>query len=204
MPNKRKCRHKPCGKRDYEDTMLTVPLGAFCNFDCANAYTNDKQVKQRSDAKLAKHKRAELMEKKTAIKRSNPSQLTQSDFSKVQLSYVNPKIRERDKGLPCISCGAPWSDSFQAGHYIAIGSQWRRSWLRYHPYVIAGQCQNCNLRKSGNGEGYALGIIKRHGTERLELIAELKALAHKSPPLTYDDLQAIKKGDYKFPFVENK
>ena len=204
MPNKRKCRHKPCGKYGNPDGMLIVPLGAFCDDKCMLTYTNDKQVKQRSDAKLAKHRRAEERERKIQQKRLYSQKLTDGDFSKVQLTYVNPRIRERDKGLPCISCGAPWDSSHECGHYRAVGSVWRRSWLRYHPFNLNSQCKGCNRQKSGNEAEYALGIIERFGSERLEQIGELKRLAQKSPPLTYDDLQAIKKGDYKFPLVENK
>lgn len=193
---KRRCANKDCGKYRDESERIILQGICYCDVNCAYAVANANIATGR--AKLFKGE-PKPRTKKTKL---YAEKLTDADFSKVQLSYVNPKIRERDKGLPCISCGTSWKDGHEAGHYYAIGSQWRRSWLRYHPYNINGQCRGCNGPKSGNQAEYADGIIDRFGVNRLNELKALKELAHKSPPLSYDDLQLIQKGEYKFPVVE--
>ena len=86
------------------------------------------------------------------------------DRIKLQTLIVNVRnvcheyIRERDKGLPCISCGTPYNTNFQAGHFYKAELF---SNLRLDEFNIGGQCRICNLRDEGNESGYRTGIIQR-------------------------------------------
>lgn len=51
----------------------------------------------------------------------------------------NKYIRDRDAGLPCISCGE--HRTLQAGHYVP---QKNSSFLRYHEWNVNGECAGCN------------------------------------------------------------
>jgi len=81
-------------------------------------------------------------------------------------------IRERDKELPCISCGAKWNKNFQAGHFKKAELY---SNLKYHENNINGQCRVCNLRKDGNEAGYRIGLKNRKGQEILDELDQLAA-----------------------------
>jgi hypothetical protein len=78
-------------------------------------------------------------------------------------------IRLRDVNLPCISCGIPYNESFQAGHFAKAELY---SNLKFDEKNINGQCQQCNLRKEGNESGYRAGLIQRYGKEHLDYIDE--------------------------------
>ena len=87
---------------------------------------------------------------------------------------VNAIVRERDKGKPCVSCGAT-GVYLQAGHYIAIG---QCQSLRYNLDNIHGQCVRCNCMNAGTQEieeAFRRGLIPRIGLERvLEMEEEKK------------------------------
>ena len=73
---------------------------------------------------------------------------------------VHRYVKERDKGLPCISCGVPYRDNFQAGHCWAAGDY---STIRYHFKNINSQCEGCNIFKNGNESEYRLRLPHRIG-----------------------------------------
>lgn len=87
-------------------------------------------------------------------------------------NIVHQYVKMRDKGLPCISCTAPWSNDFQAGHFKKAELF---SSLRFNENNINGQCVKCNIHLEGNPQQYELGLIKRKGrlvVEQLNLLAE--------------------------------
>ena len=100
-------------------------------------------------------------------------------------------IRERDKNKPCISCGTPFLESFQAGHFYKAELY---SNLKFDEKNISGQCQKCNLRKEGNESGYRSGIIQRYGLDHLNYLDE-KAKAYKKNDYHWNrvELEEIRK-----------
>jgi len=76
-------------------------------------------------------------------------------------------VRERDKDLPCISCGAmPTAVKRDAGHYRASGNN---SALRFDAERnIFAQCVPCNQHKSGNLIAYRKALIERLGLDVVE------------------------------------
>ena len=90
---------------------------------------------------------------------------TVPELTKKAQAAFNRYIRLRDKGKPCISCGVPWRDNFQACHYVPAG---RSSNLRFDEDNVHGGCVRCNLYESGNLRGYRIGLIQRIGAARVE------------------------------------
>ena len=88
----------------------------------------------------------------------------------VTKTLVHAYVRKRDQGKPCISCGCQWNDKFQAGHYYPGGSF---ETLKFNLDNINGQCEQCNLFKSGNFENYTLNLPKRIGSDRFDNLVKL-------------------------------
>lgn len=80
---------------------------------------------------------------------------------------VNAYIRERDRDLPCISCGTFTAAQWDAGHYRTTAAAPQ---LRFNECNIWRQCQVCNQHKSGNLVPYRAELIRRIGIEQVEAI----------------------------------
>lgn len=92
-------------------------------------------------------------------------------FDKEQAD-VHKIIRERDKGLPCISCGKQMQQhEMQAGHYIARS---RCVKLRQDERNIHGQCFKCNITLHGNRKLYRIGLINRFSIEFVEELEKIE------------------------------
>ena len=116
-------------------------------------------------------------EVKTKVK--TVSKLTQ-DLQKV----FNEFIRLRDKGKPCISCGAPGNEAghyFSAGHYTA---------LRFNEMNVNLQCTRCNRYLSGNLIEYRKGLVKKYGKDKVELL-ENSAEVHKTKKWSRFELESL-------------
>ena len=74
----------------------------------------------------------------------------------------NEWVRLRDKGLPCISCGAPHPTD--AGHLFKKST---RPAMRFDPRACHLQCRECNSKHDGNYENYCKGVAERYGVEFL-------------------------------------
>lgn len=119
--------------------------------------------------------------KKTKLKKDL---MTVSDWLKITQTTFNKFIRERDKGLECISCGQkPKKEN--AGHYFSAGGH---SNVRFNEDNVHLQCEKCNQFLSGNLLNYQIGIEKRIGGERL---LQLHELAHVTKKWTIEELQEI-------------
>lgn len=106
-------------------------------------------------------------------------------------SVVHEAVRLRDKGKRCISCGCEWKPNFQAGHYYKAELY---SILRFNFDNIHGQCEQCNLRKEGNLNGYSKNLPLRIGKEKFEALKKI-ADANFQTAFKYDKemLKKIKK-----------
>lgn len=74
-------------------------------------------------------------------------------------------IKIRDKGKPCIACGTPYKEDFQASHYYKAELY---SSLKFNEYNIHSGCMECNLRKEGNLSEYVVRLPERIGLENFE------------------------------------
>jgi hypothetical protein len=155
MNSKLKCRH--CGTRELRSQMLSVPLGAFCDFACASEYSVAKVTKEKK-----KKKANETKQRKKALK-------TVSDCTKEAQTAFNAFIRIRDYGKPCVSCDKPHDGSHQrhASHYRPAGKNTQH---RFNLYNVHASCSSCNLYMSGNLVEYRIRIEKKIGAERLKYL----------------------------------
>lgn len=111
---------------------------------------------------------------------------TIQDYIKMAQIIFNKYIRLRDKGQPCISCGAKaGSYTITSGHYFPSTNKS----VTFNEDNLHGQCWfNCNSSKSGNLAEYRLGLIKRIGVERLE---KLELESRKTKKWTKEELKEI-------------
>ncbi|HYG84552.1 MAG TPA: recombination protein NinG [Verrucomicrobiae bacterium] len=86
----------------------------------------------------------------------------------------NKYIRERDSNgdsFTCISCGELKSlKQIQAGHYLSAG---HNGVVRFNEDNVHAQCIRCNTYLSGNQLKYRENLIKKIGSERLELLERI-------------------------------
>lgn len=170
----RKC--KVCGA-EYEKRSISHVV---CSANCALAYVARKREKK--EAQERQRAQREERARTTAVK----SRLeTVSELTKKAQAAVNRYIRLRDKGQPCISCGRPWQDNFQAGHYVPTG---RSSALRFNEDNISGQCRQCNLYESGNLIPYRQGLVAKIGEERVKELEANRTMRR----WTAEELRAIR------------
>lgn len=121
-------------KNEFEQRST---LQAVCSPRCFNEHKQNKEAARIKPREAAKSAAKEL----------------------AQMAF-NAYIRARDKGRPCISCGAPWTDEHQAGHYVPVSSG---NVLRFDEDNCHGQCRRCNMELSGNLAAYRIGLIGRIG-----------------------------------------
>lgn len=166
----RKCKH--C-KKLFEKTR---PLQYVCSPNCGIEYTQAQKCKK---AELAKQhaKRQE----KTRMAQMKHALETVPELTRKAQTVFNAYIRARDKGKPCISCGAPYREAFggafDAGHYRSTGSA---AHLRFDEMNCHGQCVKCNRHLSGNAVAYRVGLIARVG------LAEVERLEQNNTPKKWD------------------
>ena len=167
---KRKCKN--CGVVFEKKQMRQY----VCSVKCAIEHT------KKLNAKKAEKARIQAAQKERARKAELKDKLaTVPELTRKLQSVFNKFIRLRDKGKPCISCGAPLQSGFgggyDAGHYRSIGSA---SHLRFDEHNVHGQCKRCNRYLSGNAVAYRMGLIERIG------LAEVERLDSDNTPRKWD------------------
>ncbi len=157
------------------------PLQNVCGIQCAIEHSN--KLKQSEKAKEAKLRRKAYKDSKDKIK-------TLTDLANDAQKVFNQYIRERDKLLPCISCGRHHQGQWHAGHFRSVGAARH---LRFNEDNVHKQCSVCNNHKSGNVVEYRINLVKRIGKSRVE------ALENNNDIIKYtrEDLIKIKE-QYKF------
>lgn len=157
-----------CKQRGRRELMLVTPSkAAFINESHAASYAQQNYQKNRK----AIARRAEKIERqaRTRFTRKHYDNDTKTRKA-AAIREFNAYIRERDRGLPCISCGKPICDGdYCAGHYIPAGNN---SLLRFDEFNVNGQHNtDCNKHKSGDQVRYRKGLILKFGeaeVDRLE------------------------------------
>lgn len=89
-------------------------------------------------------------------------------------------IRERDKWLPCITCGAAWTDTMQAWHFQSR----RHLNTRWEVFNWAGQCVKCNNWWSWEQYEFALALEKKSPW----LPEQLRRLANCTDKVTDEEI----------------
>lgn len=165
-----------------------------CKCGCGDSFTprNSLQIAATVDCamKLARKQResAERQVAKVARKATREARVklkTRRDWMKDAQTAVNAYVRERDKDLPCISCGRFHEGQWHAGHYLSRGAHLE---LALEPRNIHRQCAPCNTHLSGNQVKFRLGLIARHGVELVDWLEG----PHEPKRYTIDELKAIR------------
>ena len=165
----RKPKPKKC-KVCHSQYQPRNSLQTTCGMDCALRFVRAEA--ERKEAKEIKAKRASLK--------------TRSELAREAQSAFNAWVRERDKDLPCISCGRFHDGQWHAGHYRTVGGNPE---LRFEPLNVHKQCAPCNNHKSGDIVNYRISLEKRIGAEALAWLEG----NHEPKKYTREDLIEIKK-----------
>jgi len=84
-------------------------------------------------------------------------------------------IRGRDKGKPCITCGKPWADNFQCGHFIS-----RRHFnTRWDERNASSQCPGCNMFEGGRQYEHGLAVDRKFGAGTADMVLQMSRIPFK-------------------------
>ena len=100
---------------------------------------------------------------------------TLSQLKATAVRHFHKYIRERDKNLPCISCGK--YTTLQAGHFHSAGNH---PITRFNEDNVNGQCKKCNYFLSGNLIPYQQELISRIGLDRVEALQQKISLSKQT------------------------
>lgn len=168
----KKCRVTTC-----RASFVPSRMGqAVCSPECAMIDAPRHEPKARKA--LAEIGRKELRAAKVKIK-------TRAQHMKEAQAAFNAWIRERDIGLPCVSCGRHHNGQWHAGHYRTVGGNPE---LRFEPLNVWRQCAPCNNHKSGDIVNYRLELVRRIGADKVDWLEG----PHEPQRYTIEQLQAIK------------
>ncbi|EBR9810612.1 recombination protein NinG [Salmonella enterica subsp. enterica serovar Teshie] len=159
----------------------------WCNEICGTKIALERRSKEREKAEKAADKklRREEQQQKDRLKIRKLALKPRSYWIKQAQQAVNAYIRERDRDLPCISCGTLTSAQWDAGHYRTTAAAPQ---LRFDERNIARQCIVCNQYKSGNLVPYRAELIRRIGIEQVEALES----NHDRHRWTIEECKAIK------------
>lgn len=88
--------------------------------------------------------------------------------------YFNAYIRQRDKDLPCISCGKFTGN--QAGHYFPVKGF---NALRFLEINVNIQCAYCNCYQHGAQAMYRIGLVNKYGEQAIKELEQLAISSKK-------------------------
>lgn len=169
---KKKCRNTEC----RSEFMPIRPMQAACSISCAMALAHSKRLVEAKA--IARKERADRRSARERIK-------TRGDHAKEAQAAFNEYIRERDRDLPCISCGRFHQGQWHAGHYRTVGANPE---LRFEPRNVHRQCAPCNNHKSGDIVNYRINLVDRIGAEAVEWLEG----PHEPRRYSIEELKAIK------------
>ena len=147
----------------------TIPAGSdarvrWCSSACMDVVIKALISQQR--ASQAKQRAKAQTKKDTAFKAKKKAFYSTDKTTRRKAAIIkcHTYIRERDAGLPCISCARPITGKADAGHYIPAGSC---TALRFDVRNINLQCVLCNQFHSGALRGYREGLIRKIGLDQV-------------------------------------
>jgi len=152
-----------CRKKIPETDAIISSLKSFCSIEHLAEYAKTDRAKRFAKKVVSKEKRIAKEKLKT-----------RSDWQKDAQKAFNEYIRVRDRGKPCISCGASQGvtvrgGDFDAGHFRSVGSA---PHLRFHSWNCNIQCVRCNRYRGGAPHEYRKGLIDRRGLEIVEALEQ--------------------------------
>lgn len=168
-----KSKHCPECDQDLPRDQFNSTRAKFCN-QCKRI----RELKQANELRERTIRRLKTKKPKTKVLKSL------RELQKRTQVVFNAWIRERDKDLPCISCGQH-KDKYHAGHYIAQGFS---GFLKYNEDNCNKQCVGCNLFKRGNLIEYRIALVKKIGQDRVEWLENNR---HQVKKWTREELEEL-------------
>jgi len=110
---------------------------------------------------------------------------TRTEWLNLAQVVFNTYIRLRDKDKGCITCGKPFRDKFDAGHFFSVGSY---PALRFNEDNVQGQCVACNQHGHGMQSEYFIQLPKRIGLDRFNYLLEQRKSVIKLSELEIKEL----------------
>lgn len=110
--------------------------------------------------------------------------LTLQDYLKMTQQVFNAWIRQRDKGLNCISCDKPCKKE-NAGHYFSSGGHAN---VRFDENNVHLQCEYCNTFLHGNLILYGVNLEKKIGKDEFIILREKAYLTRKFTKIELKEL----------------
>lgn len=141
---------------------------------------------EQQQAKRARDEKARERERKRQTRQRKEELKTRSELLKEAQAAFNAWVRERDHGLPCISCDRHHNGQWHASHYRSVGAAPE---LRFEPDNVHKSCQPCNAHLSGNLIEYRIRLIQKIGADR---VAWLEG-PHEPKRYTKDEIRDIKR-----------
>ena len=152
-----------CRAKTPEKDAIHSKLKSFCSMEHLIEFSRSAQAQQFVKKVRAK----ETREKREKLR-------TRSEWLRLAQKAFNEYIRVRDRGKPCVSCGASQGvtvrgGDFDAGHYRSRGSS---PHLAFHIHNCHSQCVKCNRHLSGNIVEHRKELVIRIGIEKLEKLEQ--------------------------------
>jgi hypothetical protein len=144
MKNTRRC--KVCKTRFEPWGNGKVPVCKTAS--CVIEFNKQNQLK--------KHKEKVKAEIKVLKDKQKDAKWYRKELQKV----INAIARHLDFGKACISCGKPPYGVVHGGHRFNTKDY---SNIRFNLHNVNAQCYSCNMKKSGNVDGYVKGLHERYG-----------------------------------------
>lgn len=163
LPLKKALKPKRC--RSCGNSFQPISsMSKACSVPCAIALTEKAKAKQ-----AARVKREEKKSIRVALEKVK----TRGAHLKEAQAAFNAYVRERDYGLPCISCGIPSREAFggavDCGHYRSTGSAAHH---RFNLKNCAAQCVKCNRFLGSNTVEMRKGMVAKFGLEAVEALEQ--------------------------------
>lgn len=169
-------KQKTCANPECATKFVPAKLGQkVCGWACGLAIAPANQDRARKA--LEQRERKQIRVQKEKLK-------PRAAFMRETQTAFNAWIRERDIGLPCVSCSRHHNGQWHAGHYRTVGGNPE---LRFEPLNVWRQCAPCNNHKSGDIVNYRIELVKRIGAEKVEWLEG----PHEPKKYTIDDLKAL-------------
>ena len=144
-----KCKKCKC---DFEQTEFNVP---YCR-------ETSECIEAGNQYKAAKYEKSWRKRSVPTVKvKRKPKQKKLQTLLKDFQTVFNTFIRQRDSGLPCISCGV--HNELQAGHYFAVSGY---KALRYNEDNVHGEGACCNMFNESHLILYGINLKNRIGEQR--------------------------------------
>ena len=155
-----KARGFGCGKMTQH---RIYGLGKMCCY-AEWLYSTPEGLKKVEKATLKASKpRIEFEQNKKQSKERNKI----TTLIKSVVNTFHKYVRLRDKGKPCIACGTPWKEDFQASHYFKAELY---SSLKFNELNVHSGCKRCNLMNEGNLSEYSVNLPKRIGNDNFDVL----------------------------------